>query len=235
MKSAYLSVLRADTKNIFRDNSLVLMLIVPFIFIPLVRFGGKALIDFFPEVMEYAPMTVMLFGAMVAVFPAFVIGFVMMDEKDGGLNQVLRILPFHFNKLIGLRVALITSIGLINSTLFLTLNGIVSFPFIKMLMLSINVSLFAPITAFIMLCLSANKIEAAAILKGISFVTFLAFLQFFITNGYKYFLSAIPTFWAYRAFEFMDDHLLFVFFCSIGFTMQIVYLVILWKIFEKKW
>jgi hypothetical protein len=235
MKSAYLNVLRADTKNIFRDNSLVLMLFVPFIFIPLVRYGGKVLMVFFPEVMEYAPMTVMLFGAMIAVFPAFVIGFVMMDEKDGGLNQVLRILPFHLYKLIGLRVALMTSIGLINATLFFALNGIVSFPFIKMIMLSINVSLFAPITAFIMLCISANKIEAAAVLKGISFVTFFAFLQFFIPNGYKYFLSPIPTFWAYRAFEVMEKEMLFMLFCSIGIFIQLVYLMILWKIFEKKW
>lgn len=233
--STYLTVLKADTKNILRDSSLVLMLIVPFIFIPLVRFGGNALINYVPETAEYGPMVVILFGAMVAVFPAFIMGFVMMDEKDGGLNQVLRILPFNLNKLIGQRVTSMFAVGVFNSMLFFALNGIVSFRVYEMIILAINVSLFAPISAFIMLCISSNKIEAAAVLKGISFVTFFAFLQFFIPSGYKYFLSPIPTFWVYRAFETIGNGWDFMLFSSIGIVLQILYLVLLWKIFLRRW
>lgn len=235
MISTYLTVLKADTKNILRDSSLVLMLIVPFIFIPLVRIGGNAIITYFPEIAEYAPMTVMLFGAMVAVFPAFIMGFVMMDEKDGGLNQVLRILPFNLNKLIGQRVTSMFAVGVFNSLLFFALNGIVSFRIYEMILLAINVSLFAPISAFIMLCISSNKIEAAAVLKGISFVTFFAFMQFFIPSGYKYFLSPIPTFWAYRAFETINNGWEFALFNSIGIILQAIYIALLWKIFLRRW
>ena len=194
MHSTYITVFKADSKNILRDSSLVLMLIVPFALIPLVRYGVSALIDQFPEVNEYAPIVVLLFAAMVAIFPAFVLGFVMMDEKDGGLNQVLRVLPFNLNKLIGLRVATMVGIGLVNSTLFLSLNGIILLTALEIIILAINVSLFAPILAFLMLNISSNKIEAAAVLKGISFVIFIAFLQFFIPGGLKYILSPIPTF-----------------------------------------
>jgi fluoroquinolone transport system permease protein len=235
MTSTYLTVLRADTKNILRDSSLVLMLIVPFIFIPLVRVGGNVLIQYFPIVKDFAPMAVILFGAMVAVFPAFVMGFVMMDEKDEGLNQVLRVLPFNLNKLIGLRVGSMIGVGLFNSLFFFSLNGIVEFGIIQMLVLSINISLFAPISAFIMLCISSNKIEAAAVLKGISFVTFFAFLQFFIPEGYKYILSPIPTFWVYRAFETMQNHVYFALYSFIGITLQLVYLKYLWKVFLRRW
>jgi fluoroquinolone transport system permease protein len=235
MKSTYLTVLKADTRNILRDSSLIMMLIVPFIFIPLVRFGGGALIRYFPIIYEYAPITVMLFGAMVAVFPAFVMGFVMMDEKDGGLNQVLRILPFSLNKLITLRVCSMLGVGMFNSILFFSLNGIVKIGIIEMLVLAINVSLFAPISAFIMLCISSNKIEAAAVLKGISFVTFFAFLQFFIPSGIKYILSPIPTFWAYRAFESMHNYWYFALFSLIGIALQLLYLQLLWKVFLRRW
>ena len=235
MVTAYISALKADTKNIFRDSSLIMMLFVPFLFIPLVRFGGKALVDYFPIIAEYSTRAVVLLGAVVAVFPAFVMGFVMMDEKDGGLNQVLRILPFSINKLIGLRVGLMITIGLINSLLFFAFNGIVFLNFYKMLILSINVTLFAPISAFLMLCISSNKIEAAAVLKGISFVTFIAFLQFFIPNGLKYVLSAIPSFWAYRSFEVIENNFLFIAFSLSGILIQMAYLAILWKYFLKKW
>ena len=235
IKSAYYSVLRADTKNILRDSSLILMLFVPFIFIPLIRFGGRAIIDYFPEVTEYVSMCVILLGATVAIFPAFVMGFVMMDEKDGGVNQVLRVLPFSLNKLIGLRVLSMTLVGFFNSLLFFALNGLMSFGVVEMIFLSINTSLFAPITAFLMLCLSSNKIEAAAVLKGISFVTFFAFLQFFIPSGYKYFLSAIPSFWVYRSFEVMSVGWQFALFTTIGIVQQAIYIAILWKFFLKRW
>jgi hypothetical protein len=235
MGSIYINVLKADTKNILRDSSLIMMLFVPFIFVPLVRFGGAAIIKYFPLTGEYVGMCIILLGATVAVFPAFVMGFVMMDEKDGGINQVLRILPFSLNRLIGLRVGSMMMLGFFNSMFFFSLNGHVDMGIIQMVVLSVNAALFAPISAFLMLCISANKIEAAAVLKGISFVTFFAFLQFFIPNGYKYFLSAIPAFWVYRAFETIDQGWYFTLFNFIGITQQLVYIIILWRIFLKGW
>ncbi len=231
----YKTVLASDTKNILRDSALVLMLVVPFFFIPLVRFGAGALVDIFPEIEVYVPMSVMLFGAMVAVFPAFVMGFVMMDEKDGGINQILRVLPFSLNRLIGLRVLLMVSVGFINCFLFLGLNGLVKMSLSQSIMLSLNAALFAPISAFLMLCISANKIEAAAVLKGISFVTFFAFLQFFIPGWYKYLLSPLPTFWLYRSFEEIENMFIFSAFNLVGFFIQLIYLYFLWKFFLKRW
>lgn len=235
MNSPYITVLKADTLNILRDKSLVFMLIIPFIFISLIRIGGRTLVEYIPEVFKYIPLGVILFAAMVAVFPAFVMGFVMMDEKDGGLNQVIRILPFNLNKLIGLRVLSMLAIGFFNSMLILAFNGFVFLGWPEMIVLSINVALFAPISAFLMLCISANKIEAAAVLKGISFITFIAFLQFFIPNGYKYFLSLIPTFWAFRSFEVIANGKQFMLFTSGGILIQIVYMALLWRIFLRKW
>jgi hypothetical protein len=235
MNSPYLTVLKADTLNILRDKSLVLMLIIPFILIPLVRIGGMAIMSYFPEAKDYFPMSIMLLGTVIAIFPSFIMGFVMMDEKDGGLNQVLRILPFNLNKLIGLRVLTMLTIGFFNSMLFFAFNGFVNLNFPEMICISINVALFAPISAFLMLCISANKIEAAAVLKGINFITFFAFLQFFIPNGYKYILSPIPAFWAFRSFEVIANGWQFALFTASGITIQIVYLVVLWGVFLRKW
>ncbi|MDX9846381.1 MAG: hypothetical protein RBT74_05315 [Tenuifilaceae bacterium] len=235
MQSTYLSVLRADTRNILRDSSLVLMLVVPFLIVPLVRYGLAALIDQFHEVAQYAPMVILLLGAMVAILPAFVMGFVMMDEKDGGINQVLRVLPFNLNKLIGLRVATMVAVGIFNANFFFALNGVVLIGLVEMVILSINVSILAPILAFTMLCISSNKIEAAAVLKGISFVIAVAFAQFFIPGGLKYILSPIPTFWVCRSFEAISNFGHFALFSTIGISLQLVYLWLLWKVFLRKW
>jgi hypothetical protein len=203
--------------------------------VPLIRFGGTALIELFPEVADYAPMVILLFGAMVAIFPAFVMGFVMMDEKDGGINHVLRVLPFNLSKLIGLRVASMVAVGMFNSIFFFALNGVVSIELVKMVVLSVNVSMLAPILAFTMLCISSNKIEAAAVLKGISFVIVIAFTQFFIPGGLKYLLAPIPTFWACRSFEEINSFGPFALFSVIGIFLQLVYLSLLWRVFLRKW
>lgn len=104
-----------------------------------------------------------------------------------------------------------------------------------MIVLSISVSILAPILAFVMLCISSNKIEAAAVLKGISFVIFIAFIQFFIPGGLKYLLAPIPTFWVCRSFEEISSFGHFALFGVIGISLQLLYLSLLWQVFLRKW
>jgi hypothetical protein len=127
------------------------------------------------------------------------------------------------------------AVGMFNSIFFFALNGVVSIELVKMVVLSVNVSMLAPILAFTMLCISSNKIEAAAVLKGISFVIVIAFTQFFIPGGLKYLLAPIPTFWACRSFEEINSFGPFALFSVIGIFLQLVYLSLLWRVFLRKW
>jgi hypothetical protein len=218
-----------DAKNILRDYSLSIGLVVPFLCLGVVRWGGEFLLKYFPEASNYIPAAVILMSALVAAFPSFMVGFVVMDEKDSAVTDVYRIVPFSLDSLIIFRCIMIFVLGFLNSFILLSLNGLVTLPLLHMLALSFQMALFSPFGMLLMVSLAANKIEAAAILKGVTFILFLGAVQFFIPGNLKYLLFPIPLFWTSRAFETINQSSLFLLFSLISFVLHFFYIFILFR------
>jgi fluoroquinolone transport system permease protein len=219
----------ADAKNILRDYSLSIMLLVPFLCLAVVRWGGALLLESFPEAEKFLPPIVAMMSIMVAAFPSFMTGFVMMDEKDSKVTDVYRIVPFSLENLIILRCTLMVVIGFINSLLLLLFNGMITVPIPYAIVLAFQMALFSPFGALLMISLAENKIEAAAILKGITFILFLGVVQFFIPGNIKYLLSPIPAFWSSRAFSTIGNAGLFMLFSAVSVLIHTVYIAILFR------
>jgi fluoroquinolone transport system permease protein len=219
----------ADAKNILRDYSLSIMLVVPFLCLAVVRWGGALLLESFPEAEKFVPPIVAMMSIMVAAFPSFMTGFVMMDEKDSNVTDVYRIVPFSLENLIILRCTVMVLIGFLNSLLLLLFNGMITLPIPHAILLSFQMALFSPFGALLMISLAENKIEAAAILKGITFILFLGVVQFFIPGNLKYMLSPIPAFWTSRAFSAIDNTGLFVLFSAVSVLIHAVYIAFLFR------
>ena len=222
-------IIIADAKNILRDYSLSIMLVVPFLCLAVVRWGGALLLESFPEADKFVPPIVAMMSIMVAAFPSFMTGFVMMDEKDSNVTDVYRIVPFSLDKLIKLRCIIMVLIGFFNSLLLLLFNGLITPPIPHAIILSFQMALFSPFGALLMISLAENKIEAAAILKGITFILLLGVLQFFIPGNLKYLLSPVPAFWTSRAFSSIDNTGLFLLFSSVSVLIHAVYIQILFR------
>jgi fluoroquinolone transport system permease protein len=222
-------IIIADAKNIHRDYSLSIMLVVPFLCLAVVRWGGALLLESFPEADKFVPPIVAMMSIMVAAFPSFMTGFVMMDEKDSNVTDVYRIVPFSLENLIILRCIIMVLIGFFNSLLLLLLNGLITLPIPHAIILSVQMALFSPFGALLMISLAENKIEAAAILKGITFILFLGVLQFFIPGNLKYLLSPVPAFWTSRAFSSIDNTGLFLLFSSVSVLIHTGYIAILFR------
>ena len=223
------TIVVADAKNILRDYSLSIMLVVPFLCLAVVRWGGSLLIASLPEAEKFASPMVAMMGLMVAAFPSFMTGFVILDEKDSGVTDVYRIVPFSLENLIKLRCIIMVLIGFFNSLLLLLFNGLITLPIPQAIVLSFQMALFSPFGALLMISLAENKIEAAAILKGITFILLLGVVQFFIPGNLKYLLSPIPAFWTSRAFSAIDNPGLFMLFSSVSVLTHAGYIAILFR------
>jgi fluoroquinolone transport system permease protein len=219
----------ADAKNILRDYSLSIMLVVPFLCLAVVRWGGAFLLESFPEAEKFVPPIVAMMSIMVAAFPSFMTGFVMMDEKDSKVTDVYRIVPFSLENLIKLRCVIMVLIGFFNSLLLLLFNGLISLPISQAVVLAFQMALFSPFGALLMISVAHNKIEAAAILKGITFILFLGVVQFFIPGNLKYLLSPIPAFWTSRAFATINNTGLFILFSSLSVIIHSAYITFLFR------
>lgn len=181
-----------DLRNIFRDKALALIFFVPFVIIPLLRFATPVLSKQFPIVTGYYPLILAAFCYLMANFPAFLVSFIMLDEKDEGVLTAIKVTPFSLPHLLAYRVFLIVVLGTLFSTLVILLSRLVQTDLWLTLSISVLFAMIAPITTLTVLTFARNKIEGLSILKGLSVILMLPLLSFFFDNSWTLVLGIVP-------------------------------------------
>ncbi|HEC43008.1 MAG TPA: hypothetical protein ENI20_09295 [Bacteroides sp.] len=199
--SRIIHYIQNDTKLIFRDPILYVMLAVPLIFIALLRFGLPALTKIFPAVEPYSSLLLGTFCLVTAVFPAFIYSFIMLDEKDQDVVTAIRILPVSSMEFILIRLLFITVVSYTFITILIATTGILEWPLVKILLASIPICLTAPVMSLFIVGFARNKIEGATWMKGLNFILFLPALSYFIQGQYEYVLGLIPVYWIFKMFD----------------------------------
>lgn len=194
------TLVAADIKNIMRDRSLSFVLFVPILMIVLLRFAVPQLQQIYPPIIDFYPAIVAFSCMMIAIFPAYVMAFVMMDEKDQQVVQVIRVLPVSIKNFLLYRLLLVMGFSFFYVTITLILNSLIEFNFIQVFILAFLVALIAPMTMFFIVSFAKNKIEGVTMFKLLNMLLILPILQFFIDSPLLNLVGIIPVFWTYAAF-----------------------------------
>ncbi len=217
-----------DMRIIFRDKSLLLLAFVPFLILGVLKFGLPALIGFVEEVAEYELTMVTVLLVVMSLFPAFILSFIVMDEKESALLPVFNILPRNYAYLINLR--LITSFlygFLLAIMMLLILNAFTSF--YETIGISVLIALCGPQVFLIIVSQAAQKVEAMTWMKGLNFVYMLPVASVFLYSPLMYLFGILPTFWL---FSFAETS--FFLYAIIGMVQCIIYIVLLKKYCASK-
>lgn len=229
----YFTIIKTDLKNIFRDPSLFMILIVPVIITVLLFFGWPLLSNQWPIIVQYKPLILGGFCLVSAAMPGMAISFVILDEKDENLIQTLHILPVSFSLIIRLRMIIIFLFGVIASTMMLLVSGMISGNELKAPLLAMLASAIAPMSACIPAFMAKNKIEGMTYAKMLNFIMVLPLPAFFIQGNFEYFFGIIPSYWIYKSFIVIDNNFQFMLFWTIGMLYHAVLLFITFKWIEK--
>ena len=89
----FFKILHNDLKLILRDKSLLIMFFLPLIIILVCRIGVPELSEYVPAIKEYYWLIVAGLTSVTASTPAFLIGFILLDERDENIHTILKILP----------------------------------------------------------------------------------------------------------------------------------------------
>ena len=196
-----LRYIRNDMRLIFRDPILYVMLFVPFLIISLLRFGLPPLTGAAPVLEPYTRIILGTFCMVIAMFPAFIYSFVMLDEKDQDVLTVIRVLPISSMEFLSFRLLFITVFSYIFIVLKIALTGFLSWSPLKILIASLPVSLVAPVMTLFMAGFARNKIEGTTWMKGLNFILFLPLLSYFVHGSYEYILGILPVYWIFKMFD----------------------------------
>ena len=223
-----------DLRNAFRDKVLLILLLLPFLLFPAFRFGLPVVAEFLPLVADYFLLILGFFCILVAILPAFLLSFMMLEEKDDNVLVALRVLPLspfaYLTSRMGFTVLLSFGFALV-SMLF---SGLIDIGLVPSLGLAFQICLTGPIVTLSVVALARNKIEGLSVLKGLMFVFMVPMAVFFVDATWVHALCVFPPYWTYQAFKALDSGSLLWFFIAMGLGFHLFLIQLSYGQFRKR-
>jgi len=197
----YIAILAADYKNTRRDPILLLMLWLPLFMLLIIRYGLPVLVHQLPLLANYYQEIIAFFALLNAVFPGFILSFIILDEKDLQLIPIIKTTPVSLSGFLWVRIGFLVIYGFLSSLILVVFNGVYGIAFLKAMAISILCTLNAPILILLITTLAKNKVEGLTYLKVANIILFIPAIAMFIDTKWELFLGIFPAFWIY---QYMD-------------------------------
>ncbi|MFK7920669.1 MAG: hypothetical protein AB8H47_01870 [Bacteroidia bacterium] len=195
------TLISGDIKQIFRDRTLSSFMLVPVMVILFIRLFVPYLTQIYPIVADYH-LYIMMFGGMqTAIMFGFITSFIILEEKDENVLQVIRVLPISPLYFMVYRLSFATLFSAIGAFVMLQTGGIAYPGLAASILLSFQYGLIAPLISLIIATYANNKIEGMAFFKGVDLALLLPVLSFFVPSFWGYLFGIIPTYWTYTLYE----------------------------------
>lgn len=228
------TLINSDLRQIFRDKTLTVFLFAPLILIVFVRLFVPFITEQYPIIQDYHPMIMMFAGIQTAIMFGFIISFIILDEKDENVLQVIRVLPISPFYFILYRLLFATTFSTLGAFLMINLSGIAYPGLTNSILLSVQYGLTAPFITLIIATFAKNKVEGMAFFKGVDLILLLPMLSFFVAGNIKYIFSIIPAFWTYNLFNASITNGDTTYFFIIGLTIYGFVISVLFMQFKKR-
>ncbi|NND31205.1 MAG: hypothetical protein HKN76_01350 [Saprospiraceae bacterium] len=192
----------ADFKLVFRDASLRIFLVMPFLIFLVILVALPALISRYPGADQFTH--VILMGALIqtSTMFGFIYSIVLIHEKEMQVAIVYGVLPI---SKVGFTLTRLVFPFVVSTLFSLSLLLIQPFFFLDLtscLLLAILSGLLAPTLILSLASLSKNKMEGMTWYKLLNLVITIPLVAF-IMPQYAFFFAIIPSFWIYDTLNLM--------------------------------
>lgn len=223
-----------DFKHVFRDRMLLIFLFAPVFLICFVRFFVPYITNIYPIVGEYHSLIMMFGGIQTSIMFGFITAFIILEEKDENVLQVIRVLPISSEYFIIYRLLFATFFSSIAAFLMIQFGNLAYPGLLNSILLSLHYGLAAPFITLVIATYAKNKVEGLAFFKGLDLIILVPILGFFLSGSWKYVFSIIPMFWTYELYgsALKAQNVLLIFFA--GLTCYVAFFIFLTNQFRKR-
>lgn len=201
----YVKLLKNDWNIIGRDPMLIVSMFAPFLLLAFAVFGFPLISDLtirffdFP-INEYFSIGYLFFLPIIPMLLGMVYGFMLLDERDGGIISYLSITPFGKSGYLTIRMLIPVLFSFVLSFLFFISTGLFhDQSFVFRLFVALIISFEAPIMLLFLAAFADNKVEGLAISKGFGIFLIAIPLDVFLSGNWRWLLSFSPLWWIERA------------------------------------
>ncbi len=195
------NLIGSDVRQIVRDRTLLSFIFFPFSMLALLQWGWPALTTRYPTLVEHSDLVLMFASMQSAILFGFVVSFLMVDEKDEQVMDVIRVLPISPRFFLFYRLSFASIVAALMALVVLLGSGMTYMGIGASSCIAFLLGLTAPLITLTIATFANNKIEGMALFKVIDLVLMLPLLAFFLDEPFRYFFGVVPVFWTYALLE----------------------------------
>lgn len=237
--SSFGALANADRRLVWRDPllkwvfllpvglALLLRVLMPRAHQTLLTATGIDITPFYPLIMGGYLMTAPGIVGMV-------IGFLLLDERDGRTLTALRVTPVSIRRYLAYRVSGPLLVATATTLFGYELIGITPLPFGPLLAISVVAGMSAPLIALVLATAAPNKVAGLAVVKVLNGVNLLPIAAYFLPTPVQYLAGIIPTYWPMRAFWSAAQSEPYSAYLGIGCFVGALALLMAARLFERQ-
>lgn len=197
---------KSDLKQLYREPMMVLLFTIPLFMAPLFRallsFGvpiALAYITF--DISLYKPYILSLALLLVPGMLGIVMGFMLLDDKDGRIIELLSITPLGTSGYLFIRLSFVSfsSFIYVIYSYFVLQIFIITIP--VFILLSIYLAVFSAIIGLIFINLATDKVKGLTYAKGLNLMIILILADLLHSPIVSFFAGFFPSYWIYKIIE----------------------------------
>jgi fluoroquinolone transport system permease protein len=151
------------------------------------------------DLQPYYPLIVTGYIGVTPILIGFIVGMVLLDERDDGTLLAVRVTPLTMGRYLAYKLALPVAVTTPLTLIGLSLVGLVPFrlAFVPAVLVS---ALWAPMMALVMASYAKNKIQGLVLMRISNIPAGVPMFAWFVPPGWQYVFGVLPTFWPLKAF-----------------------------------
>lgn len=201
--AAWRALAAADSRLLLRDPLLGWVVLLPLglalLLRQLIPAIASALAGTGFELDPYYPLIMSGFLMTAPGIVGMVVGFLLLDERDGRTLSALRVTPVSMRSYLAYRVAGPLVLGTLTTLIAYPLVGLTPLPFQVLAPIAAVAALSAPILALVLPIAAPNKVAGFAVVKVMNSLSLVPIIAYFVPGPTQLIGGILPTFWPMRA------------------------------------
>ena len=224
-----------DYKLLRGDPMLILSMAVPFILWGLMQYlfpwlGNLFLTQWSIDITSWYTSAGTFFVLLIPMMFGMVYGFILLDERDGGIITAISVTPTGKSGYLQLRLGFPLILSLLFVFMFLVLLQLTgSLGILQIILISALTASQALLLLLFLGAFADNKVMGMAIAKGFGLLLMGPVLDFVLPSPYFWIGAYSPLFWSGRALLAENSASFWLFFC----LATIFHGALLWILFRK--
>jgi fluoroquinolone transport system permease protein len=201
---------RNDLKQILRDPVMRLLLFAPVLMISVFKL---ILVFFTPFLLNKLNFDLTIYyhyflsGVLVLIagMMGIVTGFVMIDERDGRISELLSVTPLGERGYLINRLLFAAIPVPIYSVISIYLLGIITIPFLTVIILSLILSIYSSVIGLLIFLGAGDKVKGLTYAKGLNSIGVFAFTDLFSMKWLTILSYIFPPYWITQIIDAPDS------------------------------